>query len=746
MYLEADHVSACPMKRQLQEVRHDRGKESSLMTTARLIQLTVYVVCLAWGTTFAAPVRTDNSTVELVAEVQSVAPGEAFDVAFRLKPDPGWHIYWINAGDAGKAASLKWDLPEGFEAGELTFPSPNFVPFGPLMSYGYDEETLLIVPINAPSVVDDTVRLTASANWLICDDNICIPERAQVELSLPRGDGAFDDDWRGGFAAARAKHPIGVPWQATYTSNDETVSFDLEIPEDFDVHGDIWLFPVAEKFIDHAAPQVFSVSSGLLRVETLAGPRHARFSETPLVLKLFDADASGGRNQAFWLDATRVSELDAVEFSDSFERSPGTSVEHAAAVNPEPTDLIAFLRNLLFAFLGGLILNAMPCVLPILSLKALSVVELSNSSARSARVSGLVYSLGVLVCFCILAIAMFVLRSAGEAVGWAFHLQSPTMLILLTLLMVAVGLNFSGVFELRGSFANISSVFDKAFGGKGNEFFTGVLAVIVASPCTVPFMGAALGYALVQPVIAALGIFLGLALGFALPYLVISFVPAMKRILPRPGAWMETMRRIMAFPMYATAIWLMWVLGGQRGIDALAMTLVAAITLGFVLWTVTRSRETNLWRWRISGVIGLVVLLAAANVARDDDLAALPQTASTAHAQEMAWSVATVETLLAENTPVFAYFTADWCITCKYNERVALRSERVLDFFEREGVQVLVGDWTAEDPAITAELEKHGRAGVPLYLYYETGASIDAPAILPEILTPDLVIERLSGV
>lgn len=714
------------------------------MTTARFIRFICYVVCLTGVSIYATPVRTDNSTVELVAEVQSVAPGEEFAVALLLKPDPGWHIYWINAGDAGKAANLKWDLPEGFEAGELTFPSPNFVPFGPLMSYGYDEATLLIARVNAPTTVDDTVRLAANANWLICDDNVCIPERAQVELSLPRGDGSVDEEWRGGFAAARAKHPISVPWQASYTSNDETVLFDLAIPKGFNTNGDVWLFPVAEKFIDHAAPQMFRVSSGRLRVETLAGPRHSRYDETSLVLKLFDRDASGGRDQAFWLDATRVNELDTVEFSNSFERTPGTAVEHAGTDMPATSNVVAFLRNLLFAVLGGLILNAMPCVLPILSLKALSVVELSNSSPSSARVSGLVYSLGVLVCFCILAIAMFALRSAGEAVGWAFHLQSPTMLVLLALLMVAVGLNFSGVFELRGSFANISGAFNKAFAGKGEEFFTGVLAVIVASPCTVPFMGAALGYALVQPVIAALGIFLGLALGFALPYLVISFVPAMKSILPRPGAWMGTMRRIMAFPMYATAIWLMWILGGQRGVNALAMVLVAAITLAFVLWAITRARETSLWRWRISGTVGLVLLLAAANIARDDDFAVLPQSASATHAQEKEWSVETVETLLAENKPVFAYFTADWCITCKYNERVALHSKRVLDFFEREGVQVLVGDWTSEDPAITAELEKHGRAGVPLYLFYEVGASIDSPAILPEILTPDLVIGRLS--
>ena len=716
------------------------------MTTVKLVLFMACVVCLSWNMAHAAPVRSDNSTVDLVAEVQSIAPGEEFAIAFLLRPDPGWHIYWINAGDAGKPASLKWDLPDGFEIGELTFPSPNFVPFGPLMSYGYDEETLLIANVRAPTVIDDTIRLTANANWLICDDNVCIPERAKVELALPRGDGTMNSDWRSGFAAARAKHPISVPWRATYTSSDEAVLFDLEVPEDFDVDGDVWLFPVAEKFIDHAAPQVFSVSNGVLRVETPSGPRHARYNDTSLVLKLFDSDASGGHDQAFWMEATRVNEVAAVEFSRTFERAPGTTVTHSGVDEPETSNLMAFLRNLLFAFLGGLILNAMPCVLPILSLKALSIVELSSSSASSARVSGLVYSLGVLVCFFILAIAMFILRGAGEAVGWAFHLQSPTILVLLTLLMVAVGLNFSGVFELRGSFANMGGVFDKLTAGKGGEFFTGVLAVIVASPCTVPFMGAALGYALVQPVIAALGIFLGLALGFALPYLVISFVPAAKRVLPKPGAWMETMRRIMAFPMYATAIWLMWILGGQRGIDALAMLLVGAITLGFVLWSVTRARETNLWRWRVSGIVGLVVLLAAANIARDDGLIASPQTASTGYAQEMAWSVETVETLLAENKPVFAYFTADWCITCKYNERVALQSVRVLDFFEREGVQVLVGDWTSEDPAITAELERHGRAGVPLYLFYEVGGSIDSPAILPEILTPDLVISRLGEV
>ena len=716
------------------------------MMPARFIQVLAYVGCFVCASTQGAPVRSDNSTVDLVAEVQSVAPGEEFAVAFLLRPDPGWHIYWINAGDAGKPASLKWDLPDGFTTGELTFPSPNFVPFGPLMSYGYDEETLLIARINAPSTIDESIRLAADASWLICDDNVCIPERARVELSLPRGDGALDSVWRSEFAAARAKHPIAVPWQATYVSDDDKVLFDLEVPMDLVDDDDIWLFPVADKLIDHAAPQVFRVTEGLLRIETVAGPRHSRYNDTSLVLKLFDSGSSASHDQAFWLNATRVAEVDALEFGSTFERTPGTTVAHSASNASAATDLIAFLQNLLLAVLGGLILNAMPCVLPILSLKALSIVELADSSASSARISGMVYTLGVLVCFLILASVMFALRGAGEAVGWAFHLQRPTILVLLTLLMVAVGLNFSGVFELRGSFANFGGFIDRLTAGKGGEFFTGVLAVVVASPCTVPFMGAALGYALVQPVIPALGIFLGLALGFALPYLLISFVPAAKKILPKPGAWMETMRRIMAFPMYATAIWLMWVLGGQRGIDALAMLLVAVITLGFVMWTVTRARETSQWRWRVSGIAGLVVLLAAANVARDDTFATSPQTASSTQAQEIEWSVETVETLLAENKPVFAYFTADWCITCKYNERVALHSQPVLDFFEREDIQVLVGDWTSEDPAITAELERHGRAGVPLYLFYGEGASINAPLILPEILTPDLVISRLGDV
>ena len=716
------------------------------MTVVRSIQAIACVVCFVCASTYGAPVRSDNSTVDLVAEVQSIAPGEEFAVAFLLRPDPGWHIYWINAGDAGKPATLKWDLPDGFAADELTFPSPNFVPFGPLMSYGYDEETLLIARVEVPSIVEDTVHLAADANWLICDDNICIPERARVELSLPSGDGTLDTFWRSEFAAARAKHPIAVPWHATYVSDDEKVLFDLEVPTDLVVDDDIWLFPVADKLIDHAAPQIFSVSNDLLRVETFSGPRHSRYNETSFVLKLFDTNTSGGRNQAFWIDANRVNEVEAHEFETTFEQTPGTTISPSPSNDANPPDLVAFIQNFLLAVLGGLILNAMPCVLPILSLKALSIVELSNSSVKSARLSGLVYTFGVLVCFCMLAIVMFTLRGAGEAVGWAFHLQSPTILVLLTLLMVIVGLNFSGVFELRGSFANVSGFVDRVTAGKGGEFFTGVLAVVVASPCTVPFMGAALGYALIQPVIPALGIFLGLALGFALPYLLISFVPAAKKILPKPGAWMETMRRIMAFPMYATAVWLMWVLGGQRGIDALAMLLVAVITLGFVMWTVSRARETNQWRWRVSGIVGLVVLLAAANVARDDDLVASPQTASSTHAEEIEWSVTTVETLLAENKPVFAYFTADWCITCKYNERVALRSQSVLDFFEREGVQVLVGDWTSEDPAITAELERHGRAGVPLYLFYGVGSSIDSPMILPEILTPDLVISRLRDV
>ena len=697
-----------------------------------------------------AQVRTDHSQVGLVAEVTSIAPGQTFDVALYLNPDPGWHIYWINAGDAGFPPTMDWVLPEGFEAGDFQFPAPHFVPFMNLMSYGYDGPTFFIAQVTASADFEDEIVLAGKAEWLACDDQICVPEDANVELRIPKGDGEEFSVWRSDFANTRAQHPIKMDWDTTFIATDDTVVFEIELPEGFPELSNLWLFPGVQKLINHAAPQTISVSNERLRFEMEAGARSDRYDEA-LAVVVTGPDAES--MQAFELMANRVDSLSPAEFQQSASVKPGesfppgedsdSSVAAAGAGSsgspPGTGGFIEFLKNLGFAFLGGLILNVMPCVLPILSLKALAVAELTGQDAKAARMAGMAYFAGVLVCFAALASIVLALRAGGDLVGWAFHLQNPTIIVLLALLITAVGLNFSGLFEIRGTFANLGGLTERLTSGGSSEFFTGLLAVIIASPCTVPFMGVALGYALVQPLFVALSVFAGLAVGFALPYLLVTMFPPLRNLLPRPGAWMETMRRILAFPMYATAIWLVWVLGRQTGVNEVAIVLLVVLILAFTLWCWGQANVSGRARWRVVSALGALSLVA---------ILVWPQAEPDAQAESVAeveWSQATLEQYHDGGDAIFAYFTADWCISCKWNERVALQSGKVQDYFIDNDIQVLVGDWTMRGPDIAAELQKHGRAGVPMYLYYEPNGDIDKPVILPAALTPGIVIDHIEG-
>ena len=706
----------------------------------------VSVVLLCQAT--LAQTRTAHSQVGLVAEVTSLAPGTTVDVALYLNPDPGWHIYWINPGDAGKTPKIVWELPEGFEVGEFQFPAPHFVPFQALMSYGYDGATFFIAQLTVPESFEEEVTLAGNADWLACDDQICVPERAEIELTIPRGDGSEYSVWRTDFATTRAQHPIKVDWNASFITSDDKVVVDVELPEGLPPLSNVWLFPGVKNLIDHAAAQTISLNENRIRFETVAGFKSDDYEEFMAVLTT-GPDAE--HMEAFELVAKRANSLDAASFSQSSAVNPGDSfpaVSGQSGGPPPPSGgdssgggptgtssgFVEFLKNLGFAFLGGLILNVMPCVLPILSLKALTVAELSGRDANAARFAGLSYFAGVLVCFAVLAIILLVLRAGGNLAGWAFHLQDPTIIMLLALLVTAVGLNFSGLFEIRGSFANLGGLTQRLTSGGGSEFFTGLLAVIIASPCTVPFMGVALGYALVQPVYVALSVFAGLAVGFALPYLLVTMFPPMRALLPKPGAWMETMRRILAFPMYATAVWLIWVLGRQTGVNEVAVVLLLVLLLAFVLWCWSQATQSGKVRWRVVSATGALALVA---------LIVWPESEPSAN-DEVDWSVAAVEQYHSQEKAVFAYFTADWCVSCKWNERVALKSDTVQEYFSENDIQVLVGDWTSQGPEIANELQKHGRAGVPLYLYYKPNGNIDKPVILPAALTPGIVIDYIE--
>lgn len=715
--------------------REDPTMKNQTLSFSTLLCLSIATVLLCFSPVVQGQIARPDTSIELVSEVASVAEGETFSVALHLEPKKGWHIYWINPGDAGKAPTVKWQHSENFEIGDLQFQAPHFVPFQTLMSYGYDGSTLFIAEVTAPSAFEGDVTLSGAVQWLACDDSTCVPENGSVSITLPKGDGSLDRVWHARFNEARSEHAIEMDWNSTFTASESEMVIDIEVPEGVSLVHDVWFFPEAEKLINHAAAQSIFVQDGKVRIQTMAGALFDKYDEFHALLQTVPNEEN--LSQSFRIKTTRAQQLSGGGFTSGKARTPVNFGSDTFSVVGPSNAIQEFLRAFLFAFLGGLVLNVMPCVLPILSLKALSVAELTGSDAKAANIAGWSYTAGVLLCFQILAVALILLRAGGQELGWGYQLQDPITVSLLALLVLVVAFNFSGLFEIRGSFANLGGLTTKLTNMRGTgDFFTGLLAVLIASPCTVPGMSLAAGYALAQPIPLLLTIFLGLGIGFALPYLLVTLAPPIRNLLPKPGAWMETFRKVLAFPLYGTAIWLVFVLGSQAGHGAITILLSLSLIAAFGLWAWTRGRETSKVSWYVFAGVSVASMFAI--------YVWLPPVNSDSTTSELEWSVAEVERQHFAGKPVFAYFTADWCVSCKWNERVALKSKKVQRYFEENEFAVLVGDWTSYDADIKRELEKHGRAGVPLYLYYEPGGNINAPTILPALLTANTVISYCS--
>ena len=545
----------------------------------------------------AEPVRTNYSTVELIAEQASIpANGGTVTIGLRLAPDPTWHAYWINPGDAGLPATMRWNLPAGFSASDLQFPAPHVIPFGELVTYGFDEPILLLSDIAVPAgQTGATVSLQGEARWVVCDDELCVPEKASLSLTLPYGEGDLNARAVESFATARAKLPEVVDWPAQFEHVGESLSVSVRTPDSIAEMRDPYLF-VESRYIVRYARQSASFAPGGVVVSMEAGRKADEATDFRAVLRFAD---SAGDERFAWVDVG--SATDAVPPVAGGTEVPVTTLPVGGMSLP-----LAFL----FAFVGGVILNLMPCVFPVLSMKALSLVRMGHTDRRETRQSGLLYTAGILVAFAVAGTVLVVLREAGQAVGWGIQMQFPLVNLGLALLMVAIALNLLGVFEFGARAAGVGQSLT-AGGERRAAFFTGLLAVVVATPCTAPFMAGALGYALVQPVPVALGIFLALGLGLALPYLLISFVPSLGRIMPRPGAWMATFRSILAFPMLATAVWLLWILGRQLGASSMAVGLLAAVFFAFSLWAYGRVfGSVRPWSWRGVAAAALVATFA----------------------------------------------------------------------------------------------------------------------------------------
>ena len=692
----------------------------------------------------AAEQRTQYSTVDLIAEQASV-PAEGGTVTFgiHLQPDPSWHAYWINPGDAGKEVSMRWTLPEGFEAGALQYPAPHLIPFDVFNTYGFDEAILLLADVTVPPHAAGTeVEFKGKASWVVCDDALCVPERAELTLSLPVGDGGANGTNAPRFDAARENLPMAVDWPARFEVVEGQVNIGIVVPH---AAMEPYLFVGTKRLVRYDAQTSAETAVGL-QFSMAAGTKADRIDATPAVLSYRDAD---GEEHSVLLDITRADG----PLADALAAVPAsTSGVAAGTTGSAGTTGMGIVTAIFFGLLGGVILNLMPCVFPILSMKALGLVELSGADRKTAQASGIFYTVGILVAFAIIAIALITLREAGNAAGWGFQMQSPFVNLGLGLLMVAIGMNLAGVYEFGMRLMGVgqSLTTGNSSGERRTAFFTGLLAVVVATPCTAPFMAGALGYALAQPAAVALAVFLALGLGLALPYLLLSFVPGLGRVLPRPGPWMAKMRGVLAFPMFLTALWLFWIVGRQLGASSMAMAILAALLLAFALWAYGQAASAKRRAgWHTAAFAGLVACVVAG--VSMEDYRAEPQVAG----HESAGTLGKLELehftpervlgYIAEDQPVFVYFTADWCLSCKANERAALATDAVGEAMNERGIKVVEADWTSEDPVITEWLEKYDRVGVPLYLYFAAGSTVMTAAVLPQILLPGIVIDAIDA-
>jgi DsbC/DsbD-like thiol-disulfide interchange protein/cytochrome c biogenesis protein CcdA len=606
---------------------------------------------------------------------------------------PGWHGYWLNPGDAGLPMQVKWKLPKGWSVGDLQYPVPTRLTIAGLMNYVYEKDYAVLLRLKAPANASGAVPIRAEAHWLACTDKICVPESGELSLEVPVGSGTPN---RAQFDQWHKALPRPLASVAHFEVAGDKIRLGIPLPRDVKVEKP-YVFPAADGPVDYAGEQHFSRKGDLLIVELPR--RNGEPQVLPAVLALGDG---------------RGLQMDAV---------PGAVPDGGTPIGSLGMD--ALLWAVLGAILGGILLNLMPCVFPILALKALHLAR-SGGEASHARRDALAYASGAIVGTGALGVALVAIRAGGSAAGWAFQLQDPRTIMLLLLLATAITANLVRLFELP------------TVGGgtrPAGSFGTGALAAFVATPCAGPFLGAALGTALLLPLAGSIAVFAALGLGLALPFVAVAFIPPLRRRLPAPGAWMARLQRFLAIPMGATAVAALWLLYREAGQRGLWIGLAAAAILLAALFVVGRiQRKGGQLPLFGLGLAGVAVVAAIAFAP------ATVESGTTKVAGAQIWSEAAVQRQLAQGHPAFVYFTADWCLTCKVNEAAAIDRKQVRDAFDSAGVQVFAGDWTGGDPEITRFLESRHRAGVPLYLWYRPGVA--QPEELPQVLTPAILISR----
>ncbi len=708
------------------------------------------LACLMPLAVLANVVKTEHVTAELVAERSAVQPGGSVMIGLRLQHIPHWHTYWRNPGDSGLPTTVDWQLPAGADIGEIEWPAPKRLPIGPLVNYGYEDDLLLPARFTAPADArpGQDLVLRAQANWLVCKD-VCIPESGSFELRLPVvAAGTTPGSTASSALFERAAGLRSVPlqgWTADLQQQGRDVLLTLQADGSLPLPvalPELQVFPYIEQVIDPAVHELYRSPRGYaLKMKLMADAKLPSQLQGIAVAQSGSGAAFGVASPSAEFSAAwrEVAQLTWPEGAQPMAGTPATLGGNAAGEGGGVART-GLLTALLLAFAGGMLLNLMPCVFPVLSIKLLGLTK--QAQAPSAlRQHALAYGAGVLATFLALAGALIALQAAGSAVGWGFQLQEPGVVFVLALLFIAIGLNLMGTLEFANLVPQRLLQWNARSPG-GDAFGCGVLAVVAASPCTAPFMGAALGFALTQSAAVSLGVFAALGAGMALPYMLLTVLPGWRSRLPRSGPWMIHLRQGLAFPMFATAVWLLWVLGQQAGVSAMARVLMAVVGLGLLVWAAGIG-GTRGWLGKGLGALAIAGLLAwswpselpARNMSRSE------AGAVSAAGDWLAYDETVLADLAMRNQPVFVDFTAAWCVSCQVNKRLVLHTDDTLQAFANANVTLMQADWTRRDPVITAALSRLGRNGVPVYVLFRPGRE---PLLLPEILSPGIVRDALA--
>ncbi len=685
----------------------------------------IYIsTCLPTLARQSLPVDTGKVTASLISSHDSVAPGQSFYVALRTDLDEGWHTYWRNPGDSGEPVQINWILPSNMSAGDIHWPLPKPIPTGPIVNYGFEGTPLFPVEFIAPAnaKTGDILTLKSEFYYLVCKD-VCIPENGTAQILIEIGDTVTDDEWREPIEKALELSPrkAGVNGAIDNANNRIQMTF-TDLPK-----GDVsksYFFPYPQGVLQHSQPQEVQIGADGLRLETAPDYLWDE-GDIPKNISGILTYTDNGIYRGVEVDLTVNSTVDIGAISSS-------------KASPSIGDITVW-SALIGAFLGGIILNIMPCVFPILSLKALSLAKTAHNDRSANRKSAWAYTIGVLTTFILIAIILVIIKSTGAQIGWGFQLQSPKIVGWLAILLFVIGLNLLGVFEFGAGLQNTGASLTKKDGFAGS-FFTGALAVIVATPCTAPFMATAIGYALAQPALIMFIVFIALGFGFALPFLILGYMPALLTILPKPGPWMVRFKECLAFPMFAAAIWLVWVLSFQAGANGVAIILTSTMFMAFAIWLFkAHAKWTKI-------LAGLAICIALSLPVTLSPSAATPSLDPvTAQTDTQIWSQEAVAQNLAQGRSVFVDFTAAWCVTCKVNERLVLNTKAVQTLFSETQTTILIADWTNKNDVIASELQRYGRAGVPLYLVFTPKTGAEKGIVLPQTLSYDVIKEALEN-